>query len=45
MQLGAFRSQCAALMAAQTPLAQADFLRCFDEWNRERLNRKLIVEA
>jgi predicted Zn-dependent protease/transcription elongation GreA/GreB family factor len=42
-QVAAFRSQCAALMALN-PLAQADFLRCFDEWNREKGIRKLIVE-
>lgn len=42
-QVAAFRSQCTALMALN-PLAQADFLRCFDEWNREKSIRKLIVE-
>jgi hypothetical protein len=35
-QLAFFRVQCAGLMALN-PLAQADFLRCFDQWNREKL--------
>jgi len=43
-QLIAFRSQCAALMALN-PLAQADFVKCFDEWKKLRLTRKLIVNA
>lgn len=43
-QLTAFRSQCAALMALN-PLAQADFIKCFDEWKKLRLTRKLIVNA
>jgi tetratricopeptide (TPR) repeat protein len=41
-QLTTFRLQCAALMALN-PLAQADFVRCFDEWKKLRLTRKLIV--
>jgi tetratricopeptide (TPR) repeat protein len=43
VQLGMFRSQCAALMTLN-PIAQADFIRCFDQWNREKVTRKLIVE-
>jgi tetratricopeptide (TPR) repeat protein len=31
----AFRSQCAALMSLN-PVAQTDFIKCFDKWNRER---------
>jgi tetratricopeptide (TPR) repeat protein len=30
------RVQCASLMT-QSPLAQADFQRCFDQWKRDRL--------
>jgi tetratricopeptide (TPR) repeat protein len=43
-QLAAFRSQCAALMALN-PLAQADFLKCFDQWRRERLTQNFIVKS
>jgi hypothetical protein len=35
-QLASFRNQCARLMTLN-PLASADFLRCFDQWNREKL--------
>ena len=42
-QLAAFRSQCAGLMTLN-PLAQADFLKCFDQWKKERLTRSLIVK-
>jgi hypothetical protein len=42
-QLAAFRSQCAALMALN-PLAQADFLKCFDQWRRERLTQNFILK-
>jgi len=35
-QLSVFRVQCGRLMTLN-PLAQADFLRCFDQWNREKL--------
>jgi len=43
-QLAAFRSQCASLMTLN-PVAQVDFVKCFDQWNKERLTRKLIVSA
>ncbi len=43
-QLAAFRLQCAALMALH-PLAQEDFIKCFDQWKRQRLTGKLIVNA
>jgi len=43
-QLTAFRSQCAALLALN-PLAQADFIKCFDKWKEQRRTRKLIVNA
>jgi tetratricopeptide (TPR) repeat protein len=43
MQLSAFRSKCAALMTLN-PIAQADFIRCFDQWNRNRLNEKLVLK-
>jgi hypothetical protein len=35
-QLAVFRIQCGRLMTLN-PLAQADFLRCFDQWSREKL--------
>jgi tetratricopeptide (TPR) repeat protein len=35
-QLTSFRNQCARLMTLN-PLAQVDFLKCFDQWNREKL--------
>jgi transcription elongation GreA/GreB family factor/thioredoxin-like negative regulator of GroEL len=38
-QLLSFRSQCAGLMTLN-PLAQADFIKCFDRWNKERLMLK-----
>jgi hypothetical protein len=34
-QLKSFRSQCAALMTLN-PVAQADFIKCFKQWNSER---------
>ena len=42
-QLAAFRSQCAGLMSLN-PMAQADFIKCFDQWKRERLTLNLIVD-
>ena len=42
-QLAAFRSQCAALMALN-PIAQADFVKCFDQWDRERLTQPLLIK-
>jgi hypothetical protein len=35
-QLASFGLQCARLMTLN-PLAQADFVKCFDQWNREKL--------
>lgn len=43
VQLALFRSQCARLMTLN-PLAQADFIKCFDKWNNEKLTRGYIVE-
>jgi transcription elongation GreA/GreB family factor len=37
-----FRSWCASLMTLD-PLAQADFIKCFDQWNNERLTAGYIV--
>ena len=37
-QLAAFRSQCASLMTLN-PFAQADFIKCFDQWKNEKLTR------
>jgi hypothetical protein len=39
-QLAAFRIQCARLMTLN-PLAAADFLKCFDQWNGEKLTLNL----
>ncbi len=41
-QLASFRLQCARLMTLN-PLGQVDFIKCFDEWNREKLTRHLLV--
>jgi tetratricopeptide (TPR) repeat protein/DNA-binding Xre family transcriptional regulator len=41
-QLESFRSQCAGLMTLN-PMAQADFIRCFDQWKKERVTQGLIV--
>jgi hypothetical protein len=41
-QLSSFRVQCARLMSLN-PLAQADFIKCFDQWNRERLTLNPFV--
>jgi hypothetical protein len=41
-QLKLFRSACAHVMTIN-PLAQADFIRCFDQWNNERLSAGYIV--
>lgn len=41
-QLAAFRSQCAGLMTLN-PVAQADFIKCFDQWKKERLTMSYIV--
>jgi hypothetical protein len=35
-QLAAFRLQCARLMTLN-PLAKANFMKCFDQWKREKL--------
>lgn len=43
VQLAAFRSQCAGLMTLN-PVAQADFIRCFDQWNEEKFMRSSIVK-
>jgi hypothetical protein len=42
-QLAAFRSQCASLMTLN-PIAQTDFIKCFDQWNNEKLTRSYIVK-
>jgi len=42
-QLAAFRSQCARLMTLN-PLAQADFIKCFDQWNNEKLTRSYVIK-
>lgn len=42
VQLGLFRSQCAGLMTLN-PLAQADFIRCFDQWNKEKSTLGIIL--
>jgi len=42
-QLSSFRLQCARLMTLN-PLAQADFVKCFDQWNREKLTLNLFVK-
>jgi tetratricopeptide (TPR) repeat protein len=42
-QLALFRSQCAGLMSLN-PFGQADFIKCFDQWNREKWSRGYIVE-
>jgi hypothetical protein len=41
LQLATFRSQCAALMTLN-PIAQADFLRCFDQWSRDKSRGSLL---
>ncbi len=35
-QIAVFRAQCGSLMTLN-PVGQADFLRCFDQWKREKL--------
>ncbi len=40
-QLSSFRLQCARLMTLN-PLAQADFIKCFDQWDREKLLLKFL---
>ena len=42
-QLASFRSQCARLMTLN-PLAQVDFIKCFDQWNKEKLTLKYVVK-
>jgi Flp pilus assembly protein TadD/transcription elongation GreA/GreB family factor len=42
-QLAAFRSQCAGLMTLN-PLGQADFIKCFDQWNKEKLTQRYAVK-
>jgi tetratricopeptide (TPR) repeat protein len=39
--LSSFRSQCARLMTLN-PIAQADFVRCFDQWNREKIILRVL---
>jgi hypothetical protein len=41
-QLASFRSQCGGLMTLN-PLAQADFIKCFDQWNKEKLTLGYVV--
>jgi hypothetical protein len=41
-QLAAFRLQCARLMTLN-PLARTDFIKCFDQWNREQRTIGLVV--
>jgi hypothetical protein len=43
-QLVSFRSQCAGLMTMNL-LAQADFIECFDQWNKEKLTMKYVVKV
>jgi predicted Zn-dependent protease len=43
-QLASFRLQCARLMTFN-PLAEADFLKCFDQWNREKLILNPFTQA
>ncbi len=42
-QLMSFRSQIAGLMTLN-PLARADFIKCFDQWSKEKLTRGYIVK-
>jgi transcription elongation GreA/GreB family factor len=42
-KLASFRSQCARVMTLN-PLAQADFIKCFDQWNKERWMQDYIVK-
>jgi len=42
-QMASFRLQCARLMTLN-PLAQVDFIKCFDQWNREKLTLNLLVK-
>jgi tetratricopeptide (TPR) repeat protein/transcription elongation GreA/GreB family factor len=42
-QLASFRSQCARVMTLN-PVAQADFIKCFDQWNKERWAHGYIVK-
>ncbi len=42
-QLAAFRSWCADLMTLN-PLAQADFLKCFDQWKKERSTLSYVIK-
>jgi hypothetical protein len=43
-QLMFLRSKCAGVMTLN-PLAQADFIKCFDQWNRERWTQGYIVKS
>lgn len=42
-QLKLFRSLCARVLTLN-PLAQADFIKCFDQWYKERRTQHYIVE-
>lgn len=42
-QLAAFLSQCAGLMTLN-PLARADFIKCFDQWTKEKSTLKYVVK-
>jgi len=39
-----FRSVCAHVMTIN-PLAQGDFIKCFDQWNNERSTAGYIVRS
>ncbi len=41
-QLASFRAQCAQVMTLN-PLAQADFIKCFDQWKKEKSTLKYVV--
>jgi hypothetical protein len=42
-QLMSLRSKCAGVMTLN-PLAQADFVKCFDQWTKERWTQSYIVK-
>jgi tetratricopeptide (TPR) repeat protein len=41
--LALFRLQCARLMTLN-PIAQADFIKCFDQWSRERATLSYVIK-
>jgi tetratricopeptide (TPR) repeat protein len=43
VQLASFRSQCARLMTLN-PLGETDFLKCFDQWTRQKLTLNPFVK-